>query len=426
MIIRHIRKTKYYGMGDTVMILKKDREILRKLAGRVREIAELPEMKDRKKRLLHLNELTPDRPVILCFPEGAWTELLPDKVLECEDKLLRSWEWELRSKIYWWENIKDDAAIEPWFNINWSVNSGNFGVEVPTIYGENRGSYVWDAPIKDLTRDLSKLKFREPSVDRNDTFQKVNLANEIFGDLLPARIRGGFWWTMGLTQEVIRLIGLENLMLYMYDDPDNLHRLMAWMRDEHLNYINWFETEGLLTLKNEDDYVGSGGFAYTQELPQKDWKEGQLVRLKDIWGFAESQETVGVSPEMFAEFVLPYQMPLLEKFGLNCYGCCEPVHSRWQYIKNIPNLRRVSVSPWCDQQLITEFMGENYIFSRKPNPSLVCASFDEEVIREDIRNTINIAGSGALEIILKDTHTVQNDPRRITRWVQIALEEANK
>lgn len=165
------------------------------------------------------------------------------------------------------------------------------------------------------------------------------------------------------------------------------------------------------------------GVAYTNELPQSDWKEGQPVRLKDLWGFAESQETVGVSPQMFAEFVLPYQMPLLEKFGLNCYGCCEPLHDRWEYIKNIPNLRRVSVSPWCDQEIMAEKLGKNYIFSRKPNPSLVCVSFNEDVIRRDIRNTLKIAEGCVLEIILKDTHTVQNDPRRISRWVEIAMEE---
>ena len=80
-------------------------------------------------------------------------------------------------------------------------------------------------------------------------------------------------------------------------------------------------------------------------------------RLKDMWGFCESQETVSVDPELFAEFVLPYQMPILERFGLNCYGCCEGLDSRWDYIRHIPNLRRVSVSPWADEAKMAEQLG---------------------------------------------------------------------
>jgi len=57
---------------------------------------------------------------------------------------------------------------------------------------------------------------------------------------------------------------------------------------------------------------------------------------------------------------------------------------------------------------------------------MISAYFDEDNIRKDIRNTLDIAGDCNLEIIMKDVSTVGNDPQRITRWVQIALEEVNK
>lgn len=408
------------------MISQRDREILRSLAGKVREIADNPEMEKRRQRWYGFNALKAERPMVLCFPEGAWEELLPQKELECEDRKLRSWEWNLRSKIYWWEHIRDDAAIDPWFHINWHVSIGDYGVEIPYRHGENRGSYVWDPPIKDLKKDMKKLHFRELSVDRRGTLDDVERAEEIFGDLLPVRIRGGFWWTMGLTAEIIKLIGLQNLMLYMYDDPENLHNLMAWMRDEHLHFIKWFEREGLLSLNNEGDYVGSGGLGYTHELPTGPKGPGEPVLLKDCWGLGESQETVGISPKMFEDFILPYQLPLLSQFGLLCYGCCEPIDGRIDALLKLPNLRRVSVSPWSNQEIMAEKLGKNYIFSRKPNPSMICTTFNEEEIRKDVANTLSIAGDGVLEIIMKDTHTVQNQPWRITRWVEIALEEVHR
>ena len=75
-----------------------------------------------------------------------------------------------------------------------------------------------------------------------------------------------------------------------------------------------------------------------------------------MWCLTESQETVGVSPEQFEEFVFQYQLPLQERFGLNCYGCCEPLQSRWHIVKKIPRLRRVSVSPWADQEMMAEML----------------------------------------------------------------------
>jgi hypothetical protein len=31
-----------------------------------------------------------------------------------------------------------------------------------------------------------------------------------------------------------------------------------------------------------------------------------------------------------------------------------------------------------------------------------------------------------VEVIMKDNHTIRNDPTRVTRWCQIAREEAEK
>jgi len=405
------------------MIAEGDREILRKLAGRVREIAELPGQAERKRRWARHNSLDPERPLVLCFPEGAWDELLPESSMECRDELARGWEWGLRSTIFWWDNFRDDNFIEPWFNIPWRVDGGNFGVQTVLNREPGRGSYTWEAPLKDLSRDMSMLRFREPKVDRAATAREVEAATGAFGDLLPARIHGRYWWTLGMTQDAIKLVGLQEFMELMIDQPEEVHRLMAWLRDELTNFIGWFESEGLLSLNNGADYVASGGVGCTGELPGTPLKPGQPVGYSDLWGFAESQETVGTSPEMFADFVLAYQLPILERFGLNCYGCCEPLDGRMKYVQRIPRLRRVSVSPWANQEKMAAILGKKIIFSRKPNPAMICASFNESAIRDDLRATIDMAKGCVLEIIMKDTHTVQHQPWRLTKWVEMALEE---
>jgi hypothetical protein len=146
-----------------------------------------------------------------------------------------------------------------------------------------------------------------------------------------------------------------------------------------------------------------------------------------MWGFAESQETVGVSPGMFAEFVFPYQLAILERFGLNCYGCCEPVDSRWHILKEIPRLRRVSVSPWANLPAMAEMLGDAYICSIKPNPAdLAMDTFDEDRIRANLREALSITRHCHTEIIMKDNHTIRNDPQRVIRWARIAKEEAHR
>jgi len=404
-----------------------ERELLRTLAGRLREHAELDRMPALRQTWIDHNGLRPTRPMVLAFPEGAWRELLPADSLECQDPRRRKWEHDLRRRLYQFERIGDDQPVEPVFRVGWHLTIGDHGVEVPQTHGENLGSYVWDPPLKNLAEDMSKLRYRTIEVDRDATFAEAEAARETFGDLLEVELTGKPWWTMGLTWWAALFIGLEELMIAMYDQPDELHALMAWLRDEHLHFIDAAESLGILDVQTRDHYVGSGGLAYTDELPQPDHQPGAPARLNDLWGLAESQETVGVSPAMFEEFVLPYQVPVLERFGLNCYGCCEPVHQRLgSILENVPRLRRVSGSPWVDQAAMKDMIGDRYIFSRKPNPTLICNMFHEDRIREDLRQTLSIAGDGPLEIIMKDTHTVGGEPWRVGRWVEIAREEIER
>jgi hypothetical protein len=184
------------------------------------------------------------------------------------------------------------------------------------------------------------------------------------------------------------------------------------------------ETQDLLSLNN-DLYVPPGGFGYTDELPGKDF-DGHVTAM-DLWGYAESQETVGVSPEMFEEFVFPYQKEIQSRFGLNSYGCCEPLHGRWHVIKNIPRLRKVTVSPWADRKMMADYLGDNYCYSWKPNPAfLAVEELDQEKIREDIRETFHITRDCRVEVLMQDNHTIGNNPDNIINWTRIAKEEAER
>lgn len=400
--------------------MAQDREILRTLAGQVAEEAASPRNLGLLKDWQDINSLRADRPLVVVSPEGAWREILPDSALSCRDAQNRRFEWQLRSKLYLARTLRDDTPLNPWFSTPHCASVSGYGFAMEEERTTERGSFAIVPSVRDLQADFARLTHRRLTVDREKTEKTRAEADALFGDLLPVRVRGGHWWTLGLTQDVIKLMGLEAFMLFMYDDPEGLHRWMRFMMEDMDQLLSQYEAEGILTPNNGADMIASGGFGCYPDLVPENF--GGPVTCRQLWGFSESQETVSISPEMFGEFIFPYQLPLLERFGLNCYGCCEPFETRWAYLQTIPRLRRLSVSPWSDQAKAAAILKGDYVYSRKPNPAHVCVGFNEAAIRQDLSETVREARDCQLEIILKDTHTVEGDPERFARWVKIARE----
>jgi hypothetical protein len=417
--------TKEDGTG----LCPSDRDSLRRLGARVREIAEHPANRERRDAWYALDSGKGHRVMVLTEHEGIRDAVLPvpDSALVCADPWARAIERELRGRLYHFEVVRDDRVVDAAVSTNWRIDRGHYGVEVVMHQGgdaTHMGSRRWDPPIQDLDRDFAKLRPRTFSVDREATFREKTRLEAVFGGILDVRLSGSHYWTMGMTWKAIELIGLEGLMLALYDNPDGLHRLMAFLRDDHLAFADWLEREGLYSLNNANDSIGSGSYGFTRALPRADWTPGSPVRTRDLWVLLESQETVGVGPDLFEAFIFPYQRAIAERFGRCYYGCCEPVNSRWHVLERLPNLERVSVSPWADEAFMARTLGNRYVYSRKPNPSLISTGiFDEGAIRADLRHTLEVTPGCRVEIIMKDVHTLSNEPDRLARWVRIAREE---
>ena len=95
-------------------------------------------------------------------------------------------------------------------------------------------------------------------------------------------------------------------------------------------------------------------------------------------------------------------------------------------IRKLPNIRKLSCSPWSEREAFAEKMPDFCVMSNKPNPAfLASGKLDEDQVRKDIRRTISAAKAHgrSLEIILKDISTLSHNPHCLFQWHDIVMEE---
>lgn len=422
-----------YGWpSEYIKINEHDCKILRDLAQKLKTLAERPIEEEKISLWTAHNDLEETRPLLLADPENGWNEIFPwEKTIQCEGEMAQDWEMWLRKEICWGENIKDDKPLTAVFYIPYCATDSKWGICEERIGDPEKGeAYTWQSPLANLDEDAfeecdlsSIIKTPVVTVDWEASNAAFALAEDVFDGLLTVGRRHKWWWSPDLSLSYSNLRGLENMMCDFYDYPDKVHEMMRLFTDGYLAKFSFLEKNGLLTANTGNCYIGSGGIGYTSQLPAADSKQ---VLLREMWGFNEAQETSEVSPAMVKEFILPYQMELAELFGLNYYGCCEGLNGRWEYIKELPRLRRVSVSQWSNIPMMSDLLGKDYVFAHKVSPTdLAVSHIDEGYIRCRLHELLVHCkeNQNRVELIMKDNHTLANRPQNLYRWVEIAREE---
>jgi hypothetical protein len=417
------------------MISVKDRNTIRELATKWAEFASQPVMEERRRLWKAVHDLKAERPVILVETSPIEGYVSPSE-LRCSDPFLRGVEQNLLDNIRHTEEVGDDIVLEPYYRIGWQLDISDYGVPVEmkpatTAQGEQSLGYSFNFPIK-KPEDIKKLKKRAFSVEREKTLKSKALLEDVMGDILPIRVAnydpfsgslGNYEWTgmffFGLTWQIYRFIGNDGLLYWLYDAPDTIHWLMEFMYEDRLSFFEFLEREKLIEVNTDNQMAGPRSYGYVSELPAPNY--GGMVRLENLWGWAESQEATVISPTMYAEFVLPYLARLSSRFGLVYYGCCEPVDDRLELIMEaIPNLRSVSVSGWADFKKVGDILGKKYVYSRKPTPSYLSgAQPDWELVEEDMKKTYAVTKGCNVEILVRDLYTIDGDRPRLRKWVDM-------
>jgi hypothetical protein len=410
---------------DDLAISADDRAVLRRLGRQVAAIAASPRMAEVRRLWTSHNRLERGRPLLFCDPENGWNEIVTETQMQCRGKLARRWEMDLRKEIFWGEVMGDDKPVEPYFDVPYTVSPDDWGLQPTYHKTDAAGSYVWQGAVRDYAADLKRLHAPRFEIDEETTQGCLAIAQDVLGDLLGVRLKGAWWWSLGLTVPAAQLRGLQDMLCDFIENPEGLKELLSIISRGYLDKLDRLEAAGLLALNNDGTYVGSGGFGFSGELPGQDF-DGR-VRTRDLWGFCESQETVHVSPAMYEEFIFPFEKPIMDRFGLTCYGCCEPLHGRWHVVRRHHALRRVSCSAWVNVEKMAEWLGDEYIFSYKPNPAaLAVPRPDWQLLRNGLRDTLEKTRGCVVELIMKDNHSLAHQPENVVRWCSIAREEVQR
>ena len=407
------------------MILPEERKILRELAKKQAEYAALPLQKEREKLWYRHNALQGERPVIVVEMPSFEKDLLPPA--RCTSPLAAHMELMMNRNIVSFEKIGDDKVVPSVLDIDMQISHRAFDMDFRRINPKEKSDklqgFQFEHPIRSLEEDFHKLR---PSVNAYDpelNRLRLEAAREAVGDVLPVNMKNrSINWSGAITATAVNLMGLEELLVNLAAEPELAEKLLDFIVTDLEKQVDWMEELGILTANNGNDFAGAGSYGFTKELNPVEGK----VRAKDLWFNTNSQESSSISPRMYGEQIFPFIKRLAGRFGLIYYGCCEPVHGVWKdYVSTIPNLRKVSISMWCDEDYMGEALKESgVIYSRKPSPLLIGTKdpFDEAAFRAHIQKTLTAAKDCKMEFIYRDVYTLGGDPTKAARAVRIIRE----
>ncbi len=373
-------------------------------------------------------------------------------------------EFVLRNKIAH-AKVGDDQVFEPWITIpamysetpvrynqqygrNWMAEGGLWGdksIIIEQHVGVNLGR---KAPKSEVVKifsnyyETNSVKV-EPTIYNLDDAKeltychhKINrAASKIAKDYIDYVVGGHIgvnidtrpmyafpWFGSDISTAMSKMVGLENMMYMMYDQPEVLHYIASFMQKAIIEVFDEAEKAG--DWYTGDEFYTNVGMPYGAGVLEPSLEKGK--KMKDLWFFTHGQEFTLISPEMHNEFLFQYQLPIMEKFGACSYGCCEDLSTKIDMLKQCKNLKKISVTPSANVKKCAEQIERDYLFSWKPKPAYICANFDEEATRKYLRQGLEDSRDCHVDIMMKDITTLQGDMTRPKRWTDICREECDR
>lgn len=397
---------------------QKDREIVRELAKRYMEFATDERQQKMNRRMLDTNDLKLVRPPVL-IDEIPWYQINIDDELTCvcEDDVARRVEMNLRTAIYRRKHFCADTLFEPFYRVTMAYDSSGIGIDMQeNILRTDDKNNIVSHSYRDILEDEESLDLikiptftARPDVDE----KMMAIYTDLLGDAMEVRLCGRGYMYDAAWDKIVRLRGLQNVIYDFYDRPEYLHAIRQRYLDIVKAEMDFVENNLHVDPTSPSLHCTS---AYVSGLAKDGWKATWYRSMAQ--GFSE------ISPEMQEEFDVNYSLQIADRYAYTYYGCCEPLHRKLNVISKIPNLRKIGVVPWANEETMAEWMGGKYVYSRKPNPAFVATTVDADLIRKETETTVKLCQKYGcpVEFTLKDISTVSNKPENLITWSKVVSE----
>jgi len=365
--------------------------------------------------------------------EIPWHEMNVDDELtiRTEHPWARDEERNLRRTLYQWRHMPGDMIVSDFWPCPLAIHSTDFGIveDVDIVKTDETSDIVsrhFNIQISDFA-DLEKIKMPVVTHNAEATAFRYEAACDVYKGILPVEKVGQTHIWFAPWDYLCRWWGIQEAMIDLIERPDLVHAAVDRIVDAWMVELDQFVEMNLLSLDANNTRIGSGGYGYTHELPGDDY-DPDYVKPHNMWGCSNAQVFSEVSPEMHWEFAIEHAQRWLRRWGLTYYGCCEPLDKKMDLMRQIPNLRKISVSPWVDIDRAVAEIGGDYVISRKPNPAILAEdTWDPQRARKALVNFMEKCGGEChVEFIMKDISTVRYQPQRLWEWETIAMDVASE
>ena len=407
----------------------KDVEILRELAKQYMEIASLPVQREKMELWKAFNRGDRVRPMVL-IDQIPWYELNQNGELtgQVEHPMLRNLEAHMRQRIYQWKHFPVDMVVEPLLTIPYAAsnNGYDFPMIVETLSLDSNNPVVSQSYQNQLREeeDIAKIHDMKITFDPVLSAEYLEQARYVFDGIVPVRQAGGANFYLALWDILSFHMGVNDIYYDLVDRPEFIHKIMRRITDATLAGIHQLNELGIV---DTSENICHCSVTYNDEL-LPDFGAGTAPVTQNVWNCGMAQLFTAVSPEITEEFEVPYISELARHYGMLYYGCCDRLDDRMDIVQKLPNLKKLSCSPWSNREAFAEKLRKDVIMSNKPTPAYLAgsAAMDRDVVVGDLQRTCRAAKANNvnLEFILKDISTIDYQPQRLTQWADWAMEVA--
>lgn len=330
----------------------------------------------------------------LVFPDNAlWAKILKVDLREYYSDPEVHLKTQLKINIYHFNHWKDDTYYTKdlfiWFGVITELSF--FGPKI--IFFPNREGWIESPPLLQK-KDLESLK--RPDFYKSGLMPKIHEFYEKMNGLVNGKLRVTFpMWVRGPFCIAAHLRGLDNIIMDMLEDPKFVHRLMRFIVDS-----------------------------------EKEWAKERAKFLhspiEKTFFFNDEVGLPLITPEMYEEFILPYEIELSDFYdGILYWHSCGDTSNFVNLIKKIPGLKMFHVGPRTDVSKAAVAFGTDVSLDVDLDPFKDVLEAEEKKMKSRIKRIIDICTERDIPFCIRadgfqPVHTLEEDLPRIKLWIDIA------